>query len=152
MQTRFSIQLMTWSDALPLARAVREKVFIEEQDVPRELEWDEWDERSDHAVALDGRSNAIGTARLLPVGCIGGRIGRMAVLRPWRGRGVGAALLEALLQLARERGMPEVTLHAQTHAAGFYRKFGFDTRGDEFLEAGIPHVEMSLRLSRTPEA
>ncbi len=145
MQTRFSIQLMTWSDALPLARAVREKVFVEEQDVPRELEWDEWDARSDHAVALDGRSNAVGTARLLPVG----RIGRMAVLRPWRGRGVGAALLEALLQLARERGVPEVTLHAQTHAAGFYRKFGFDTRGDEFLEAGIAHVEMSLRLSRT---
>lgn len=145
MQTRFSIQLMTWPDALPLARAVREKVFIEEQDVPRELEWDEWDERSDHVVALDGRSNAIGTARLLPIG----RIGRMAVLRPWRGRGVGAALLEALLQLAREKGIPEVTLHAQTHAAGFYRKFGFDTRGDEFLEADIPHVEMGLRLSRT---
>ena len=151
MQTRFSIQLMTWSDALPLARAVREKVFIQEQDVPRELEWDEWDERSDHAVALDGGSNAIGTARLLPIGCIGGRVGRMAVLRHWRGQGVGASLLEALLRLAGERGMREVTLHAQTHAAGFYRRFGFDTRGDEFLEAGIPHQEMHLRLRRAPE-
>ena len=147
MRPRFGVQLMTWSDALPLARAVREKVFIEEQDVPRELEWDEWDQRSDHAIALDGRSNVIGTARLLSIGCVG-RIGRMAVLRPWRGKGVGAALLEALLRLAGERGVPEVMLHAQTHAAGFYRKFGFVTRGDEFLEAGIPHVEMSLRLSR----
>lgn len=148
MQTRFSIQLMAWSDALPLARAVREKVFIDEQNVPRELEWDEWDERSDHAVALDGGSNAIGTARLLP----NGRVGRMAVLRNWRGQGVGAALLEALLRLAGERGMREVTLHAQTHAAGFYRRFGFNARGDEFLEAGIPHVEMSLKPSRIPEA
>lgn len=148
MQTRFSIQLMAWSDALPLARAVREKVFIDEQNVPRDLEWDEWDERSDHAVALDGGSNAIGTARLLP----NGRVGRMAVLRNWRGQGVGAALLEALLRLAGERGMREVTLHAQTHAAGFYRRFGFNARGDEFLEAGIPHVEMSLKPSRIPEA
>lgn len=151
MQTRFSIQLMNWSDALPLARAVREKVFTEEQDVPRELEWDQWDEHSDHAVAFDGCSDAIGTARLLPVGCTG-RIGRMAVLRPWRRRGVGAALLGALLQLARERAMPEVTLNAQTHATGFYRRFGFKTRGEEFIEAGIPHVQMSLRLSRIPEA
>ena len=148
MPTRFSIQLMNWSDALPLARAVRERVFIEEQGVPRELEWDQWDECSDHAVALDGGSNAIGTARLLP----NGRVGRMAVLRHWRGQGVGAALLAALLQLARDRDIPEVTLHAQTHAAGFYRKFGFGVRGDEFNEAGIPHVEMSLRLSRAPEA
>ena len=144
MHSRYSIQVMTWSDALPLARAVREKVFIEEQNVPRGLEWDDWDGRADHAVALDRRANPIGTARLLPAG----RIGRMAVLRPWRGRGVGTALLEALLQLARERGMAEVTLHAQTHAAGFYRKFGFDTQGEEFLEAGIAHVAMSLIIPR----
>ncbi|OFZ91469.1 MAG: hypothetical protein A2V78_12960 [Betaproteobacteria bacterium RBG_16_64_18] len=147
MQTRFNIQLMTWSDALPLARAVREQVFIVEQGVPRELEWDDWDERSDHAIALDAGSKAIGTARLLP----GGRIGRMAVLAHWRRRGVGAALLNALLRLAREKGMPEVLLHAQTHAAGFYRRFGFSPRGDEFIEAGISHQEMSLTLTRAPE-
>ena len=86
MQTRFNIQLMTWSDALPLARAVREQVFIVEQGVPRELEWDDWDERSDHAIALDAGSKAIGTARLLP----GGRIGRMAVLAHWRQLSSGA--------------------------------------------------------------
>jgi predicted GNAT family N-acyltransferase len=146
MQTRFNIQLMTWSDALPLARAVREQVFIVEQGVPRELEWDDWDARSDHSIALDVDSNAIGTARLLP----GGRIGRMAVLAHSRRNGVGAALLKALLQLARDRGMPEVILHAQTHAAGFYRRFGFSARGEEFIEAGIPHQEMHLRLTREP--
>lgn len=148
MQNSFRILLMSWSDALPLARAVRERVFIEEQGVPRELEWDQWDELSDHAVALNTNSDAVGTARLLP----DGRIGRMAVLARWRRNGVGAAMLEALLQLARDRDIPEVTLHAQTHAAGFYRKFGFSVRGDEFNEAGIPHVKMSLRLSRAPEA
>ena len=147
MQNSFSILLLNWSDALPLARVVRERVFVEEQGVPRDLEWDDWDERSDHAVALDVGSNAIGTARLLP----DGRVGRMAVLRHWRGQGVGAALLEALLRMAGERGVREVTLHAQKHAAGFYRRFGFNPRGDEFLEAGIPHQEMHLRLTQAPE-
>jgi predicted GNAT family N-acyltransferase len=138
----FSIRILPWSDALPLARPVREKVFIGEQGVPRELEWDEWDERSEHAVACDAKGRAIGTARLVPEG----RIGRMAVLVEWRRRGVGAALLEALIALARERSMPRVALHAQTHAAGFYRRFGFSERGGEFSEAGIAHVEMTLEL------
>jgi predicted GNAT family N-acyltransferase len=139
----FAIRTLPWSDALPLARPVRERVFIEEQGVPRELEWDEWDESSEHAVACDSKGRAIGTARLAP----GGRIGRMAVLRGRRGHGVGTALLEALLRRARERSLTEVTLHAQLHAAGFYRRFGFSARGGEFSEAGIPHVEMKLELS-----
>jgi len=139
----FAIRILPWSEALPLARPVREKVFVYEQGVPRELEWDEWDERCEHAVACDSKGRAIGTARLVP----DGRIGRMAVLAQWRRRGVGAALLEALIALARERSMPYVTLHAQTRAAGFYRRFGFNERGGEFLEAGIAHVEMTLELS-----
>src|SRR5713101_5022575 len=143
MAAPFTIRILAWSEALALARPVREAVFIEEQRVPRELEWDEWDERSDHAVARDASGRAIGTARLLP----DGRIGRMAVLREWRRRGVGAALMEALLQKAREQSLPRVTLHAQTHAAGFYRRLGFSERGGEFMEAGIPHVEMTLELS-----
>lgn len=121
---------------------MRERVFIEEQRVPRGLEWDGLDDASEHAVACDPEGNAIGTARLLPEG----KLGRMAVLRAWRGRGVGAALLTALLERARERGIARVTLHAQTHAAGFYRRFGFSERGGEFSEAGIPHVEMTLEL------
>ena len=125
---------------------MREKVFVEEQNVPRELEWDEWDERCDHAVACDSGGRAIGTARLAP----DGRLGRMAVLRECRGRGVGAALLEALLGRARELSLSRVSLHAQTHAAGFYRRFGFSERGGEFLEAGLPHFEMTLELSPAP--
>ncbi|HKB61718.1 MAG TPA: GNAT family N-acetyltransferase [Burkholderiales bacterium] len=143
MRATFTISILAWDEALLLARPVREQVFVTEQKVPLELEWDEWDERSDHAVARDTSGQAIGTARLLP----DGRIGRMAVLREWRRRGVGAALMEALLQKAREQSLSRVTLHAQTHAAGFYRRFGFSERGGEFWEAGIPHVEMTLELS-----
>ena len=143
MKTPYTIRILTWSEAMPLPRTAREKVFIEEQKVPRELEWDEWDERCEHAVACDPQGRAIGTARLAP----GGKVGRMAVLRDWRGLGVGAALLDALLGRAREQALSRVTLHAQTHAAGFYRRFGFIERGGEFLEAGIPHLEMSLELT-----
>ena len=143
MSFAFAVRILPWSEALPLARPVREKVFVDEQGVPSELEWDEWDERCEHAVACDPEGRAIGTARLVP----DGRIGRMAVLAEWRRRGVGAALLEALIALARERSMPRVTLHAQTHAAGFYRRFGFSERGGEFSEAGIAHVGMTLELS-----
>ena len=142
MRATFTISILAWDKALPLARPVREEVFVEEQRVPRELELDEWDERSDHAVARDSKGQAIGTARLLP----DGRIGRMAVLGEWRRRGVGTALLQALLERARTRSMRRVTLHAQTHAAEFYRRFGFNERGGEFLEAEIPHVEMTLEL------
>ena len=143
MSEPFTIRILAWRDALLLARAVREKVFIEEQRVPRELEWDEWDERGDHALACDTAGRAIGTARLLP----DGRLRRMAVLREWRGRGVGAALMNAILARAGERALSHVTLHAQIHAAAFYRRFGFSERGGEFLEAGIPHVEMTLELA-----
>ena len=143
MRATFTIDILPWDKALAFARPVREKVFIGEQRVSRELEWDEWDERSDHAVARDIEGQAIGTARLLP----DGRIGRMAVLREWRRCGVGAALMKAMLDQARENSMSRVTLHAQTQAAGFYRRFGFSEQGGEFLEAGIPHVEMTLELS-----
>jgi predicted GNAT family N-acyltransferase len=142
----FTIRVLSWSEALPLARPVREKVFIDEQGVPRELEWDEWDARADHALACDTNGLAIGTGRLLP----DGRIGRMAVLQAWRRKGVGATLLRALLDRARSRAMPRVVLHAQIRAAAFYRRFGFSERGGEFWEAGIPHVEMRLELPPAP--
>jgi predicted GNAT family N-acyltransferase len=142
MPAPFSVCILSWREAMPRARPVRERVFIEEQKVPHELEWDEWDERCDHALAVDAAGNALGTARLLP----DGRIGRMAVLKDWRGQGVGVALMQAMLERARQRSMTSIMLHAQTHAAGFYRRFGFSERGGEFLEAGIPHVEMVLEL------
>jgi predicted GNAT family N-acyltransferase len=142
MASPFTIRVLAWSDAAALARPVREEVFVAEQGVPLEEEWDGHDARCRHALALDAGGAAIGTARLLPEG----RIGRMAVRKPWRGRGVGAALMRALLDEARRAGVRTITLHAQTHAAGFYRKFGFSVRGGEFDEAGIPHVEMRLEL------
>lgn len=146
MAETFTVRVFAWSDALALARPIRGTVFVEEQRVPLELEWDEWDALAEHALAFDARGRAIGTARLLP----DGRIGRMAVLKEERSRGVGAALLRALLQSARERALPRAVLHAQTHAVGFYRKFGFSERGEVFLEAGIPHVEMQLELEPPP--
>ena len=134
----FTIRLLSWTEALPHARPVREQVFILEQGVPREIEWDDLDAASDHALALDRDGNAIGTGRLLAEG----RIGRMAVLKSWRGQGVGAALLSRLVEQARAKGMRRITLHAQTHAAGFYRRYGFTACGEEYLEAQIPHFEM----------
>jgi predicted GNAT family N-acyltransferase len=85
---------------------------------------------------------AIGTGRLMP----DGRIGRMAVLAPWRGKGVGAAILEALMAEARRRGFREAHLHAQSHARDFYARHGFAVEGEEYLEAGIAHVGMRAKL------
>ena len=149
MPSPFTIRVLDWDDAAALARPLREEVFVVEQRVPLELEWDEHDAGARHAIALAANGEAIGTARLLPEG----RIGRMAVRKSWRGRGVGAALMRALLDEALAAGMATITLHAQTHAAGFYRGFGFSARGGEFLEAGIPHLEMTLDLAaRRPRA
>src|SRR5438445_7538036 len=120
MPAAFTIRVLAWPEALPLARPVREQVFVEEQKVPRELELDEWDERCEHAVACDSRGEAIGTARLLP----DGRIGRMAVLGEWRRRGVGTALLEALLERARKRYILRIKQQAKTHAAALARRYG----------------------------
>jgi predicted GNAT family N-acyltransferase len=142
MPLPFAIRVLDWNEASALARPVREEVFVVEQGVPLELEWDDDDARCRHAVAIDAAGSAIGTARLLPEG----RIGRMAVRKAWRGQGVGAALMRALLEEARSRGMRSITLHAQTHAVDFYRGLGFSARGGQFEEAGIPHVEMILEL------
>jgi len=92
------------------------------------------------ARAADG--TPVGTGRLLP----DGHIGRMAVLKPWRGKGVGTAMLHELLAAARDRGHATAELSAQTHAIGFYRRFGFEVTGEEYLEAGILHRAMRLVL------
>ena len=126
-----------WSTHQAQLSEVRARVFIEEQQVPVELELDELDAGAVHALALDG-AKPVGTGRLL----LDGRIGRMAVLPEYRGRGVGADLLKALAAAAAERGHTQVTLHAQTHAIGFYEKLGFSAYGDEFDDAGIPHRAM----------
>lgn len=139
------IQVLDWNQAEPHARQVRDAVFIVEQNVPAALEWDDWDARCDHALALDAQSNPVGTARLLP----DGHLGRMAVLKDWRGAGVGRALAQALLDKARERGMRRIVLHAQMYAAGFYRRLGFEEFGVEFEEVGIAHIAMFLTLGKS---
>ncbi len=142
----FRIEFAHYPRDLPDLRAVREPVFIVEQAVPPELEWDELDPVSVHVIARDTGGAPIGTARLTPEH----GIGRMAVLAPWRGRGVAGALLEALIERARELGYPTLELHAQTHAIGLYERFGFTAFGPEYEEAGIPH--RSMRRTLTPDA
>jgi predicted GNAT family N-acyltransferase len=129
--------------ALPELRAVRETVFVEEQKVPIEDEWDALDPECVHVIAraLDGR--AIGTGRLTPEH----KIGRMAVLPEWRGKGVGDAMLLALVEEAQERGWREVALNAQVSAIDFYVRHGFRPEGERFWEAGIEHQAMRRELT-----
>lgn len=139
MQTKTDaeIQILDWTQAKPLAEVIRRRVFIEEQQVPESEEWDRWDSFAVHVLAIrDGQ--AIGTARLTREG----KIGRMAVLPGYRGRGIGQTLLLTLLDVASERGMQSLALHAQTHAVDFYARHGFEAEGEEFMEAGIPHLRM----------
>ena len=148
MNPHYSVRAVRWNEAGRALSDVRAAVFIREQNVPEELEWDADDESALHFLAEDGDRRPIGTARLLE----DGHIGRMAVLVSWRRRGVGTALLESALAAARSQGMEAVRLNAQTHAVPFYQRSGFETVGGEFLDAGIPHVTMRLLLPRAHEA
>jgi predicted GNAT family N-acyltransferase len=143
VDTAFVVRPVNWTARRDELRAIRRTVFIEEQHVPEELEWDDTDERAYHVLAMDDDGAAIGTGRL-SLDC---QIGRMAVAREWRGRGVGAAILKTLLDFATKEGCRVVRLHAQTHALGFYKRYGFEAVGGEFDEAGIPHRAMELRLA-----
>jgi predicted GNAT family N-acyltransferase len=138
----FTILATDWANEAPRLGAIRRAVFIDEQGVPEDLEWDAADAAAAHFLAVDDMGQAIGCARLLP----DGSIGRMAVLRGWRRRGVGRAMLEAALCAARAHGHAHVGLSAQTHASAFYARAGFVTVGEEYQEAGIPHVAMQKDL------
>lgn len=142
MQQSFTINFVSWQNETDNLRSIREIVFINEQNVPEEMEWDEFDAISKHVLALDNDRKPIGTARLLP----DGRIGRMAVLKEWRGKGVGSAMLKRLLQELMRQNVTQAILNAQTSVIQFYQKYGFQTEGEEFIEAGIPHIKMVLIL------
>jgi predicted GNAT family N-acyltransferase len=135
---KFSLTIGNWESLKQEAQPVRYEVFVLEQNVPVELEWDDMDGVSLHAVARDEQGRALGTGRLLP----DGHIGRMAVKKEARGTGIGGRILKALMEQARMRGDTSVILSAQTHAAPFYSHFGFVQEGEEFMEAGIPHIQM----------
>lgn len=141
MTALFSIRPADWDKDRESIRLVRQAVFVIEQSVPADLEWDGQDEECLHVLAESSNRDVIGTGRLQP----SGKIGRMAVLRPWRGIGVGSAILRALIEAASEFGIDEVYLHAQNRAVRFYDRFGFEPEGDEFMEAGIPHRLMRRR-------
>ncbi len=139
----FRVGVVDFHAALPELRAVRDEVFVGEQGVPMELEHDALDPLCTHVIArlLDG--TPVGTARLTP----DHHIGRMAVRAPWRGRGVGDALLLALVDEARKRGWPDVRLNSQASAIGFYDRHGFKPEGERFFEAGIEHQAMLRTLA-----
>ena len=136
----FKVRWAVWPQDAPAIVQVRRRVFIEEQGVPESMEWEEQDARCDWFLAESADGDAIGVARLTP----DSRIGRMAVLPRWRRQGVGSALLDAALAKAGERAYGQVSLHAQTHALGFYGRAGFREEGPEFMEAGISHRKMVL--------
>lgn len=140
--SNITIRIADWHQDNADLRRIRNSVFIQEQGVSPEQEWDSDDASATHFLAFEG-DFAIGTARLLADGCIG----RVSVLKDWRGLHIGEKLLLAAVEEAERLGLTEQTLTAQVHAAGFYERLGFKIISDEFLEAGIPHIDM-LRKSQ----
>ena len=136
------VELGDWDTMRRWAAPLRCAVFVDEQKVPADMEIDDWDPQCVHAVAFDAQSMAVGTGRLLP----DGPIGRMAVAAEARGAGVGSALLRRLMEEARRRGHPAAILSAQTHAIPFYARHGYEVVSDEYMDCGIPHVDMRCGL------
>jgi predicted GNAT family N-acyltransferase len=145
MVNTLSISKATWSIHSELIRKLREIVFVFEQGVSRKIEWDGRDYLCQHAIALTKNNEIIGTGRIKP----SGHIGRIAVLSAWRGQGIGAALLDVLISLARDANHQQIYLNSQTHAIKFYQRFGFIAQGPVFMEAGIPHQRMELLIELT---
>jgi predicted GNAT family N-acyltransferase len=142
----FHVEPATWSVDMAALRAIRTEVFVTEQNVPEDEEWDEFDAISQHVIARTPDGTAIGTGRLTPHGTLG----RMAVMRDWRGKGVGQAMLRVLLEMARDRHFSQVRIHAQLHALAFYERAGFVAHGEEFEECGIPHRHMDIAIPPLP--
>jgi len=137
---------LDWDEAQVLAKPIRTSVFIEEQGVPEADEWDDEDGSSLHIVVTKN-GHAVATARLTKKG----KIGRMAVLKAHRQQGIGSMMLTELIQAAKQADLQSIKLWAQIHAQGFYKKQGFIAYGDVFLDAGIPHPHIEMRLSISNE-
>lgn len=129
----------SWAEHKAQLVQIRSLVFMDEQQVPADLEWDGLDDTAQHLLAMSG-GKAVGCARLLA----DGSIGRMAVLRNWRGKGVGSQLLSAAIKLQQQRAMPVIQLSAQVHAISFYEKAGFEVCSQPYMDANILHVDMRL--------
>ena len=136
-----NIRIADWQADKEKLSTIRRRVFIDEQNVPEELEWDEDDATATHFLVTHD-AIVIATARLKP----DGQIGRMAVLAEYRNHGIGSQLLRFVLQTAANQNHKSIYLHAQTTAIHFYEKQGFETQGELFYEAGIPHRTMQLTI------
>jgi len=134
-----TITKVNWHDAKPALQSIRRRVFIEEQSVPEDLEWDNLDKDCIHLLACNDKNEPIATARLLD----NGHIGRMAVLKEYRHQGIGSAMLDQLIEYCKQHQL-QPHLDAQTVAIGFYEKKGFKTTSDTFMDAGIPHKHMKI--------
>ena len=139
MDAKFKLVHGAWEEYSCELSAVRHAVFIEEQHVPEELEWDEFDESCHHVLVTDSVNRPVGTGRIKS----DGHIGRMAVLNDCREQGIGSAILAAMLEYAEQQHYPRVFLHAQMTAIPFYEKHGFMVCSARFMDAGIPHKTMS---------
>jgi len=138
MNYLYTVRIANWQTDKQALSDIRRKVFINEQNVPEDLEWDEFDSTAHHILAVDNNNNPIGTGRIKP----DGQIGRMAVLKQWRNKGIGKVILDELLKIATRSNYPSTYLHAQLTAIKFYEKSGFLINSDEFMDAGIPHKTM----------
>ena len=139
---RYSLIHTTWQENKSRLSLVRRMVFIEEQHVPEELEWDEFDDTAHHILVCDEADNPIATGRIKT----DGHIGRMAVLKNYRNRGIGREVLSALTEEATNRKLQSVFLHAQVTAIPFYEKQGFEVTSEEFMDANIPHRTMAKSI------
>ena len=143
MNPEYRLIHTSWQNNKTALGDIRRRVFIEEQHVPKDLEWDGLDESCHHILVTDSGNRPIGTGRIKS----NGHIGRMAVLDGYRNQGVGSAILMALLEYARQQQYSDVYLHAQVSAIPFYVKHGFVINSEQFMDAGIPHRGMAMKLT-----
>ena len=138
----------SWNELAADAAALRTRVFVKEQGIPAELEWDEADASALHAVVYNRLRQPVATGRLVQYAPGVGKIGRVAVHEVLRGGGAGQHVMQSLIEAARRRGDTQVMLHAQRSAENFYARLGFAPRGEPFEEVGIPHIEMAMPIAR----
>ena len=142
MENNLKIEIVKWIDGLSQLKNIREKVFIQEQKVTPQLEWDGMDEKAIHFLVFNDKA-AIGCARAIVIKDHM-QLGRMAVLKEYRGQGIGSALLEKAMTIAKLNQLSAIYISAQCHAIDFYKKFGFEVKSDIYLDAEIPHRDMTL--------
>ncbi|GAB1265229.1 GNAT family N-acetyltransferase [Aurantivibrio infirmus] len=140
-EDHIKIETVSWDEHQHNLKKIRHQVFVIEQKVPLNEEWDNLDGDAKHFLAFDGKNQAIGTARVLP----NGQIGRMAVLKQYRRHGIGKKILEAIFAYHLAKGFGNLFLHAQVKAIPFYEDSGFVVTGESFMEAGIEHRTMELK-------